>query len=87
MDMPYRFYAVHTVTKQIKEFNEQPMNHRFEEWQRIDKITSKKVMLWEFWEDTRYLAKLRLYNYIHKIKPWNPFEGTQIGKSIPILNF
>ncbi len=43
--------------------------------------------------DTRYKAKLRLYNYITYTKnglsvtSYKPFEGTEIGKSIPILNF
>jgi len=42
------------------------------------------------YEDTRYKAKLRLFYYLHperKLKPYKPFEGTEIGKSIPILNF
>jgi hypothetical protein len=44
------------------------------------------------WIDTRYEAKLRLFRYWQKKngiieKRYNPFEGTEIGKSIPILNF
>lgn len=40
--------------------------------------------------DTRYEAKKRLFEYLHpelKPKPYRPFEGTEIGKSLPILNF
>ena len=47
----------------------------------------------EVFEDTRYEAKLRLYNYVTytrnglEIPRYKPFAGTEIGKSIPILNF
>lgn len=47
----------------------------------------------EVYEDTRYEAKLRLYNYVTytrnglEIPRYKPFAGTEIGKSIPILNF
>ena len=43
--------------------------------------------------DTSYEAKLRLFNYVNFIKKgleiprYRPYEGTEIGKSIPILNF
>lgn len=42
--------------------------------------------------DTRYEAKLRLYNWwckknVIKQPEYNPFKGTEIGKTIPILNF
>ena len=43
--------------------------------------------------DTRYEAKLRLFNYVNFIKKdleipkYRPYKGTEIGKSIPILNF
>ena len=40
--------------------------------------------------DTRYEAKLRLFYYLHpeqKPKPYKPYTGTEIGISVPILNF
>ena len=43
--------------------------------------------------DTRYEAKLRLFNYVNFIKKgleipkYIPYEGTEIWKSIPVLNF
>ena len=43
--------------------------------------------------DTRYEAKLRLYNYVNYVKNglpilrYEPFKGTEIGISLPILNF
>ena len=38
--------------------------------------------------DTRYKAKLRLFNYLNGGEcKYNPFKGTEIGKTLPILNF
>ena len=45
---------------------------------------------YQVYVDTRYEAKKRLFEYLHpeqKPKPYRPFEGTEIGKSLPILNF
>ena len=47
------------------------------------------TQLYECYEDTRYLAKLRLFYYLHpERKPTGKsiYEGTEIGKSLPILN-
>jgi len=42
--------------------------------------------------DTRYDAKIRLFRYWQRLNNcedpiYRPFEGTEIGKTIPILNF
>lgn len=42
--------------------------------------------------DTRYESKLRLYRYWQRINgiiepKYEPFKGTEIGKTEPILNF
>jgi hypothetical protein len=80
MDKPYRFSAFNNLTKEQRDFNhiwEKPYGRYCEPYD------------WTIWEDTRYDAKLRLYNYLNGIKPklYKPFEGTEIGKTIPILNF
>lgn len=46
----------------------------------------------DVWEDMRYPARLRLYKYWQKLNgivepKYSPFAGTEVGKSIPILNF
>ena len=39
------------------------------------------------YEDTRNAAKMRLFKYLHPERfNYKPFAGTEIGKSIPILN-
>ena len=39
------------------------------------------------YEDTRHEAKMRLFKYLHPERfNYKPFAGTEIGKSIPILN-
>lgn len=40
------------------------------------------------YEDTRRPAKMRLFKYLHPERfNYKPFAGTEIGKSIPILNY
>lgn len=80
MEKPFRYFAIHKVTKEIRYFNDmmlKPYHFHCTEYE------------WTIYVDTRYPAKIRLYNFINKIVPkkYNPFEGTEIGKSIPILNF
>jgi len=93
MNRPYKYSAIHNITGEIRDFNQQPLNHQFEEWQKINDTDSIRVMNWIFYIDTRYAAKLRLYNYLtftkqgKEIPRYNPYAGTEIGKSIPILNF
>lgn len=93
MQKPNRFTAIHNKTKEIKEFNNIMFRPR-KEWKETEtKGTFKEIDNWTIYEDLRYKAKLRLYNYLTytkkglKIPRYKPFEGTEIGKSIPILNF
>ena len=42
--------------------------------------------------DTRYAAKLRLFNYLknktkERLKEYEPYANTEFGRSIPILPF
>ena len=77
MEKPFEFTARNKQTGEYEEYNSglAPYDLRM----NPDK--------WDLWIDTRYKAKLRLYNYINGIKPYKPFDGTEIGKTIPILNF
>ena len=48
------------------------------------------TQLYECYIDTRYEARLRLFYYLHpERKPTGKsiFAGTEIGKSLPILNY
>ena len=80
MQKPYKYFAIHNTTKETRYFNDLALKpYHF----------SGSDYEWTVWIDTRYEAKLRLYNYIHKIIPtkYEPYKGTEIGKSLPILNF
>ena len=79
MQKPLEFAAIHKESKQILEFNGPGWAYPWEVRSNPDQ--------WQLYIDTRYAAKLRLYRYINGIKPYRPFEGTEIGKTIPILNF
>lgn len=80
MEKPFKYTAIHKLTKEARYFNDMLLKpYQF----------SSIEYEWVIWIDTRYEAKLRLFYYVTKTKPfrYNPFEGTEIGKSIPILNF
>ena len=52
--------------------------------------TGTYMQLYECYIDTRYEARLRLFCYLHpERKPTGKsiYEGTESGKSLPILNY
>ncbi len=83
MEKPKEFTAINKVTGEIRQYNKGFTPY----------VMSGTVDEWKHFIDTRYYAKLRLYNYLTftrkglKIPRYEPFKGTEIGKSIPILNF
>ncbi len=79
MEKPTEYFAIHKETNETVYYNYEML--------RPGRIT--QLGQWEYWIDTRYKAKLRLYHYITKTKPfkYEPYKDTEIGKSIPILNF
>ena len=94
MKKPFKYIVVCNKTNEITETNILPSIHRLQTWEdtNIPNIKALKQTK-TVYEDIRYKAKLRLYNYITYTKngldipKYKPFEGTQIGVSIPILNF
>ena len=59
---------------------------------RMNEAGTKGIytQLYECYIDTRHEAKLRLFYYLHpERKPTRKsiYEGTEIGKSLPILNY
>lgn len=87
MEKPYRFYLMHKVTKEIKPFvhyRSVPLLEDVQDWVKVDDKVSVKQVVFDVIEDTRYEAKLRLWKYINKVS-YQPYKGTEIGKSIPIL--
>ncbi len=83
MNKPKKFFAIHSTTKEVREFEiiELAPYRRYG--------IADEQYGWVIYIDTRYAAKLRLYNFINKIAPkkYRPFDGTEIGKTQPILNF
>lgn len=81
---PQKYTAIHNETREIREFGHI--------WLR-PYVFSGQPDMWTIYEDTRYEAKLRLYRYItytkqgREIPRYRPYKGTEIGKTIPILNF
>lgn len=88
---PYRFFLVHNETGQSKPFvgyTEAPLTGDLCEW-----VDGCFVQVWTAYEDTRYAAKMRLFNYLNftrqglPVHRCTPFAGTRIGVDIPVLNF
>lgn len=96
MEKPCKYFLLHKETKEYKEFfsyYEAPLTRDLCKYVDIGNGVSELKQVWDAYIDTRYEAKLRLYNYVNYTKKglpiprYKPFEGTEIGKSMPILNF
>lgn len=94
MNKPFKYTIICDKTGAISETNETPLLHHLQAWEQTDTPNVKELKQTKTaYIDTRYTAKLRLYNYITYIKNglqiprYKPFEGTEIGKTIPILSF
>jgi hypothetical protein len=90
MERPYKYSIFNKKTQEWDFTNITPSLHHLQTWEptenpKIFKLEQTK----ECYIDTRYEVKKRLFEYLHpeqKIK-YNPFDGTEVGKTIPILNF
>lgn len=95
MKKPYKFTIFCNKTgKILSETNMPPSPYQLHTWEDTEEPNVKVLTQTKTcWVDTRYLAKLRLWNYITytknglKIPRYSPYAGTEIGKSLPILNF
>jgi len=71
--------------------DQQPQHHELYGYKmNAEGTIGTYTQLYECYEDKRYLAKLRLFYYLHpERKPTGKsiYEGTEIGKSLPILNY
>ena len=95
MQKPYRFTVICNKTGDVlQETNTPPLLHSLKTWEPTDdpKVRVEQITK-TVYEDMRYEAKLRLWNYITftknglEIPKYRPFAGTEIGKTLPILNF
>lgn len=95
MKKPYKFTIICNKTGNVVcEQNHEPLLHNLQTWEETSNSNVRELKQTKTaYIDTRYEAKLRLFNYVNYIKKgleiprYRPFAGTEIGKSIPILNF
>lgn len=95
MEKPHKFTIICDKTKRIvSQQNYEPRLHDLQTWEPTsDPNIREQKQTKTVYVDTRYEAKLRLYNYITytkkglEIPRYRPFANTEIGKSTPILNF
>lgn len=95
MKKPYKYTIICNKTGCVVcEQNNEPLLRDLQTWEltpnpQVLELKQTKTA----YIDIRYDAKIRLFNYITytknnlEIPKYNPFKGTEIGKSIPILNF
>lgn len=94
MNKPYKYTIICKKTGRIEETNIEPLLHHLQTWEETEDKNKKVLMQTkECYIDTRYEAKLRLYNYLTytrhglHIPRYAPYKSGEVGKSIPILNF
>ena len=92
---PFKYTIICDKTKNVvMRTNQEPLLHELQTWEETPDPNVRELKQTKtVYIDTRYQAKLRLFNYVNFIKKgleiprYRPFVGTEIGKSIPILNF
>jgi len=95
MDKPFKYTIICNKTNEVvTETNQEPLLHHLQTWEETSNPNVRELKQTKtVYIDTRYEAKLRLWNYVNftkkglEIPKFRPFAGTKIGKSIPILNF
>ena len=95
MEKPYKFVIFDNKTGQIcRQTNIEPLLYELQTWEP-DGTTGFKILKQTktCYIDTRYKARLRLYNFVEytskglAVPKYEPFKNTEIGKTIPVLNF
>jgi hypothetical protein len=95
MNKPYKYFVLCNKTNEIvNECNYPPALHHLQTWEPTIEPTIKELKQTKtVYIDTRYEAKLRLYNYVTftkkglEVPRYNPYGGSEIGKSVAMLNF
>jgi len=95
MNKPFKYTIICDKTKNVvMETNQEPLLQQLQTWEETSEPNVRELKQTKtVYIDTRYEAKLRLCNYVNftkkglEIPRYRPYEGTEIGKSIPILDF
>lgn len=95
MKKPFKYTIICDKTKRVvTETNQAPLLCDLQTWEKTkDSNVMELKQTKTAYIDTRYEAKLRLFNYVNftkkglEIPRYRPYLNSEIGKSIPILNF
>ena len=94
MERPYKYTIICRKTGNIQETNIEPLLHQLQTYEPTETPNVMAIkQTKDCYIDTRYGAKIRLYNYLTytrkglPIPEYRPFANTEIGKSLPILSF
>jgi hypothetical protein len=79
MKKPFEYSVICSKTRKfLFETNVAPLKHHLETWEETNDPTAAKLRLWNYITFTKKGLSIPRYK---------PFAGTEIGKSLPILNF
>jgi hypothetical protein len=95
MKKPFKYTVICDKTGKVCfETNRPPLTSELQTWEQTNDPSVKILKQTKTaYIDLRYEAKIRLYNYISftkkglEVPTYQPFKNTQIGVTIPILNF
>lgn len=95
MNKPFKYTIICDKTKNVVfETNQEPLLHELQTWEETSEPNVRELKQTKtVYIDTRYEAKLKLFNYVNftknglEIPRYRPYQGTENGKSIPMLNF
>lgn len=94
MKKPFKYTIICDKTGFCQKTNTPPLTHQLQTYEDTDEVGVKKLTQTKTaYIDTRYDARIRLYNYLTytklgiEIPKYQPFKGAEIGKTIPILSF
>lgn len=88
MNRPYKYTIYCTKTGDFEETNIKPSLHHLQTWEPTENPNIKRlVQTKKVYIDTRYKAKLRLFNYLTYTKKGLPVPSFKFTINEPILNF
>lgn len=92
MNKPFKYFILDDQTgKVVGRTNTPPLLYELQTWEKAGIDSHKLVQTRTAYIDTRYEARLRLWEYITFTKKglpiprYNPYAGSEIGKTLPIL--
>ena len=88
MNKPFKYTIICNKNKNVvMETNQEPLLHQLQTWEETSEPNVRELKLTKtVYIDTRYEAKLRLFNYVNFIKKGFKFQNTDLMKEQKLEN-